>query len=283
MKPSRLLSPRAIGHGYEDIGDRPVFIARQRVSRRSTRRWRGLGRALLGGALIGLAGAGAAVAVHYGLTAPYFSVASIEVRGASRMSPAQVIETAGIQAGTNIFRLSTYEAAKRLENLPGIRTAEVVRDLPNRVTIIVEERRPFTLVHAGRLHWIDEEGVAIGAAPQAVAPSAPVISGLTPQELETTREHPSARARVAIALIRALVRRASRLTAQISEIDVSRPDGPVLYTVDGVEVRLGTEEWESRLGRLENVLQEIASAPEAVTSIDLRFRDQVVLNGGLPE
>ena len=89
--------------------------------------------------------------------------------------------------------------------------------------------------------------------------------------------------RWSIALIRALVRRASRLTAQISEIDVSRPDGPVLYTVDGVEVRLGTEEWESRLGRLENVLQEIASAPEAVTSIDLRFRDQVVLNGGLPQ
>ena len=33
---------------------------------------------------------------------------------------------------------------------------------PNRVTIAVEERRPFTLVHAGRLHWIDEQGVTSG-------------------------------------------------------------------------------------------------------------------------
>ena len=37
---------------------------------------------------------------------------------------------------------------------------------------------------------------------------------------------------------------------QISEIDVSRPEGPVLYTLDGVEVRLGKEDWEARLGRL---------------------------------
>jgi cell division septal protein FtsQ len=283
MKPSGLLSPRAIGHGYEDIGDRPLFIARQRVSRRSTRRWRGVGRSLLAGALLVLAGAGGVAAIRYGLTAPYFAVASIEVHGASRLSPAYLIETAGLRAGTNIFRVDTYEATRNLEYLPGIRSAEVIRELPNRVTIVVEERRPFTLVHAGRLHWIDEEGVAIGAAPQAVAPSVPVISGLSPAELETMRERPSAHARTAVALIRALLRRASPLTAQISEIDVSRPDGPVLYTVDGVEVRLGTEEWDSRLGRLESVLQEIANAPEAVTSIDLRFRDQVVLNGGPPE
>ncbi len=283
MNPSGLLSPRAIGHRYEDIGDRPVFIARQRVSRRSTRRWRGLGRVLLAGTLIALGCAGAGAAMRYGLSAPYFAVAAIEVQGASRLEVAQIIETAGIQVGTNIFRLSPYEAAKRLEYLPGIRHAEVIRELPNRVKIIVEERRPFTLVHAGRLHWIDEEGVAIGSLPHVVAPSTPVISGLTPEELETMREHPSPRARLAIALIRALLRRASLLTAQISEIDVSRPDGPVLYTVDGVEVRLGADEWESRLGRLESVLQEIASTPDAVTSIDLRFRDQVVLNGGLPQ
>jgi hypothetical protein len=47
-----------------------------------------------------------------------------------------------------------------------------------------------------------------------------------------------------------------------------------------VEVRIGTENWESRLARLEGVLGQIATAPEPVTAIDLRFRDQVVLNGG---
>jgi cell division septal protein FtsQ len=52
----------------------------------------------------------------------------------------------------------------------------------------------------------------------------------------------------------------------------------VLYTVDGVEVRLGTEDWEERLTRLEGVLSQIAT--QDVRTVDLRFRDQVVFQRG---
>jgi cell division septal protein FtsQ len=50
--------------------------------------------------------------------------------------------------------------------------------------------------------------------------------------------------------------------------------------VDGIEVRLGTEDWEERLARLEGVLAQVARQGPAVTGIDLRFRDQVILTGG---
>jgi cell division septal protein FtsQ len=59
---------------------------------------------------------------------------------------------------------------------------------------------------------------------------------------------------------------------------MSRAEGPVLYTVDGVEVRLGSEEWEERLARLEGVLAQVAT--QDVQGVDLRFRDQVVLRRG---
>ncbi len=61
---------------------------------------------------------------------------------------------------------------------------------------------------------------------------------------------------------------------------MSRRDGPVLYTVDGIEVRLGTEDWEERLARLEGVLTQVAARTDAIRAIDLRFRDQVVLRKG---
>ena len=63
---------------------------------------------------------------------------------------------------------------------------------------------------------------------------------------------------------------------EISEIDVSRAEGLVLYTVDGVEVRLGNDWREEQLARLEGVLAEVALRKEPVASIDLRFRDLVV-------
>ena len=56
---------------------------------------------------------------------------------------------------------------------------------------------------------------------------------------------------------------------------MSRQDGPLLYTVDGVEVRLPAEEWEEQLVRLEGVLTQVAD-PD-VRAVDLRFRDQVIL------
>jgi cell division protein FtsQ len=190
------------------------------------------------------------------------------------MSPEQIVAAAAIPSGTNIFRLDTVDVIGRVEALPEVRRADVVRELPDRVVISVEERRPFTLVHGGRLHWMDEEGRLLGALLTAVASPMPVISGLTADELASMRTAPGPRARAAIAVIRALLRSGSGLTAEISEIDMSRREGPVLYTVDGVEVRLGSEDWEERLARLEGVLAQVAT--QDVRAVDLRFRDQVV-------
>jgi cell division protein FtsQ len=278
-----LLSPRSRAPIYPDVSERPALMTAQRVRRVSPRRRRRrLGRLIRRG-VVGLvvvgALAGAGGTVHWLLTSPRFVITTVDVRGTSRMSPEHVIEAAAIPPGTNLFRLRSDTVVMRLERVPEIRRAEVTRALPNRVTIQVEERRPFTLVHAGRLHWMDEDGVAFGPEPRAVTAPTPVISGLSEDEVATMRAAPSPRALAAIALIRTLMRTGSSLLSEISEIDMSRSEGPVLYTVDGVEVRLGSEGWESRLSRLEGVLGQVAAAGEPVRSIDLRFKDQVVLKG----
>jgi len=145
---------------------------------------------------------------------------------------------------------------------------------------VVEERKPFTLVHAGRLHWIDEAGHVLGPEAHAVAPPAPVISGLTEAELVSMGRAPSGKARDAIRLIRTLLRSNSALAAEISEIDMGAGDGPVLYTLGGIEVRLGADGWDERLARLEGVLAQTAAREGQIRTVDLRFRDQVVLQGG---
>ena len=87
---------------------------------------------------------------------------------------------------------------------------------------------------------------------------------------------PSERVATGVALLRTLMRAQSALLSEISEVDVSRPEGPVLFMLDGVEVRIGNEDWDGRLGRLGGVLAQLRSSGQTVTSIDLRFRDQVV-------
>jgi cell division septal protein FtsQ len=276
-----LISPRGRPPGLADLGRGSVAVSGQRVGR--VRR-RSPGRPVRWRWIIGGVGAVAAVAMavvltaYWALTSPRFAVTAVEVRGASRVSPQRILEVSGIVHGANVWRIDPHHVRARLEDLPEIRHADVVRELPNRVSIVVEERRPFTLVHAGRLHWLDEEGRVLGEESHAVAPEVPVISGLSEEELASMRTTPGPRARQAITLIRALLRTGSALASEISEIDMSRAEGPVLYTVDGVEVRLGNEEWEERLARLEGVLAQVAT--QDINGVDLRFRDQVVLRKG---
>jgi cell division protein FtsQ len=275
--PSGLSSPRSRASVLADLGERSAFVNRQRVGR--PRRQRASRRARLrrlAGIVVAATVIPAALGAvgHWLLTTHRFAVARVEVRGVSRVSPEQILAVAAIPRGTNIFRLDTTVVTGRVESLPEVRRADVVRELPDRVVISVEERRPFTLVHGGRLHWMDEEGRLLGAPPAAVASPMPVISGLTADELASMRTAPGPKARAAVAVIRALLRSGNGLTAEISEIDMSRREGPVLYTVDGVEVRLGSEDWEERLARLEGVLGQVAT--QDVRTVDLRFRDQVV-------
>ena len=275
-----VLSPRGAPRELEDLAERGRLIAGQRVSRirlrrRLVRRARvmAIRLALLVGAAVAVAGGG--LGLRWALTSPRFAVTDIEVRGAHGLSR-EAIAASGLAAGMNFFRLDPGAIEARLESLPLVRRAQVIRAFPHRVTVLIEERRPFTLVHAGGLRWIDEQGVDLGPERRAVTPAAPVITGLGAAELSVGAGR-SPGITAGVSLLRILLRSGSALLGQISEIDVSRPDGPVLYTVDGVEVRLGADDWEARLGRLLGVLGQLRSAGETVTSIDLRFRDQVVL------
>jgi cell division septal protein FtsQ len=276
-----LITPRAPTRALGEFGQSASSVAGQRVGRvrrrRPARRIRWL--RVLGTAMATAATAAALIGAGYwALTTERFAVVAVEVRGASRVPPQRILEASGILHGQNLWRIDPERVRARLEEMPEIRRADVVRELPNRVAIVVEERRPFTLVHAARLHWLDEDGRVLGDETHAVNTEVPVISGLSEEELVTMRTSPGPRARAAIALIRALLRTGSALASEISEIDMSRPEGPVLYTVDGVEVRLGTEEWDERLARLEGVLAQVAT--QDVHGVDLRFRDQVVLRRG---
>ncbi|HEV8473858.1 MAG TPA: FtsQ-type POTRA domain-containing protein [Methylomirabilota bacterium] len=276
---SGLITPRGGGRALADVGGRTPLVtgqrvgrARRRVRRRRAGRW---ARAALASALVLTAAAGALGVARWVTASPRFAVTSVEVRGASRVPEARILAAAAIAPGANLWSLDGSAVAARVSALPEIRRADVIRAAPNRVTIVVEERRPFTLVHAARLHWMDEDGRLLGEEARAVTTDTPLISGLTEQELASMRTAPGPKARAAIALIRALLRSGSALATEISEIDMSRADGPVLYTVDGVEVWLGGEEWDERLARLEGVLGQVAT--QDVSGVDLRFKDQVVL------
>jgi cell division septal protein FtsQ len=284
-----VLSPRGAVHGgLADLAEPTAAMADQRLDRgrlrgRALRLARRLGAWLLVGLLAVALGGALAAGGRWFLTAPLFAVERVEVGGHSRLSADEVVAASGLVPGQNLFRLDARRAVAGVEALQLVRRAELIRAFPNRVTLQVEERRPFILVHsaghnwAGGLHWVDEQGVPLGPEPRAVVLDAPLVSGVALDDIAAPGRPPSDRVAAGVALIRTLMRARSPFLREISEVDVSRSEGPVLYMVDGLEVRLGSEDWDDRLGRLVGVLAQLRASGGSATSIDLRFRDQVVL------
>ncbi len=238
-----LLSPRGQTSSLGDVGERSALIARQKLRRAADR-----------SAAAARARAHRRTWRHRLVVAALVVVAVLGLSGGAHWlltSPRFAIAGVEVRGASRVSAERVIEAA----------------GIPARANIF-------------RLHWLDEEGRLLGEAPHAVVPSVPVISGLSEDELVALRTEPGPKARVALALIRSLLRSGSALVSEISEIDMSGREGPVLYTVDGIEVRLGVEEWEERLARLEGVLAQIARTGDGVTAIDLRFRDQVILKKG---
>lgn len=276
---SGILIPR-IAHGsLEDLAERDPFIARQRVRRRqpAVAGHRPLTRFLRAGLCLGALAAGGSFFLHWLSTSPRFAVTRVEVRGAGRLAESELLAAAGVSPGQNLLRVNPEVVAARLEGLPGIRRVQVIRELPDRVTLVMEERQPFTLASmGGRLHWLDEGGALLAMEPRAVNPGLPLLSGLSAAELGSGRNPASDRAVASLGLLRTLLRSRSPLLPRLSEIDASRSDGWVFYTVEGTEIRLGSERWEEQLARLEGLLDQISSRKEPAEYVDLRFKDLVV-------
>ncbi len=248
--------------------------------RHVSRPLRVLVRALaLGVTLTGL-GVAAVVAWDWALRTPLLATRTIEVTGARRLDEAAVLAAAGNEPGTNLLALDILATEARVSALPGVRRAHVVRHLPDRVAVLVEEREPHALVNAGGLHWVDAEGYLVATDARPGSTGLPILSGVGAPV--TGAGAPSESLRAGLALLHVLERTSGRLAARVSEVDLSRPHGPVLYLVDGIEVRLGSDAWADRLARLDGVLGELDARGERVVSIDLRFRDQVVLTPRIP-
>jgi len=266
-----------------DLGSRDLLITGQRRAARRRRLLRRASRlatralaATLAVAVIAIIGA---VARHALRTAPAFAIAQVDVAGARRVGEATVLEAAGLGPGTNLFSVDPEAVQDRLEALPGVRSARVIRRLPNRVTLVIEEREPYALVNAaeaGELVWVDAAGQRVGAERRPGAFPFPILSGVEPPPADSEQPLPD-RLRTGLALLRAIQRTGPRLVERISEMDLGAPDGPVLYTTDGVVVHLGAQAWDERLARLDGVLGELEGRGERVAGVDLRFRDQVVL------
>lgn len=75
---------------------------------------------------------------------PFFEVREVEIRGARYLSQEQILAGLDLDTSTSVFA-SLGKLEENLEALPSVRSAEISRELPARLRVVVREEPPVAL------------------------------------------------------------------------------------------------------------------------------------------
>lgn len=90
----------------------------------------------------------------------YLSVQGVDVTGVRQLSASQVRAAAAVAEGEPLARVDLDRIRSRVEAMAPVRSADVTREWPDQVRIVVEEREAIAVVEiGGQLRGMDEDGV----------------------------------------------------------------------------------------------------------------------------
>jgi cell division septal protein FtsQ len=102
----------------------------------------------------------------------------IEVIGLERLSEGKVIASANVDMDSNLLRLALDSVAMRLSAIPAVKQARVIRQLPGKLQIIIEERSPIALVIGDEPKLIDKEGSLFPVMENGEVIDMPLLTGV---------------------------------------------------------------------------------------------------------
>jgi cell division protein FtsQ len=279
----------------EDFADDPYEDEDAPVGRRKAGvrvRFRGLpatkwGRIFAGFLLLLCVGVGAAaflMAKSYLLHDERFvipSSSSIEFEGNAHVTRAQLLGIFGGDVERNIFTVSLEQRRAELERLPWVAHATVMRLLPNRMRVSVVERTPVAFVRQGsRIGLVDANGVLLDMPVDAKVKehySFPVVTGISASDPVSTR---GARMKIFERFTSELDGSGEKISEELSEVDLSNPEDVQALIPDHsteILVHFGEDSFLDRYRRFKEHLQEWRTLYPKLSSVDMRYERQVVL------
>jgi cell division protein FtsQ len=231
------------------------------------------------GAVLGLALAGGVWAAHAHAAAalrehPYFAIRHLVINGCGPgLAPDDVRAWLGLGDDTTLWQASPAPLRARLESHPYIAHASVRRQFPGRLEIVVREREPQAIAVLDGLYYVDRSGVTFGPLRPNDSRDYPFITGLDAAMADGPRTW---------ALRRALrlLRRCDRdpCIGALSEVHLGDRRGVVVFpAAPRVPVVVGWGSWPAKLERAQRALDAWDGVAERLASLDVRFRNQVVV------
>jgi cell division protein FtsQ len=227
-----------------------------------------LGSAVVYGAVIGgqttRAYDALASALERSAIAAGFGVKKIAVTGQLHATDAAITAALGAGPETMMLGFDTDAAKTRLEAVPWIRHAQVMRLLPSTLQVMVEERTPFAVWQSkGQTYVVDAEGVVLAPALRDAYTDLPLVVG-------------EGAAKNAAALVAQLAAH-DELTKHILAAIRVGDRRWTLKLLSGTEVMLPDDNVPEALASLLKLDRERRVLERDIATVDLRLLDRITV------
>jgi cell division protein FtsQ len=193
-------------------------------------------------------------------SASFFQVRAIETRGAARASVEDIKNVVRHDVSqTGVWRADLQELSGHLERLPWVRTAVVTRVLPDGIRVRITEREPRAVVRtsAGRFIWVDDDAVYLGEMAPTDQMPAFFLRGWNEDDSNTAQAENRERVAKFLELQRDWT--GQGIAERVSEanlLDLRDVRVQLAGNDSQIEVRLGSQDQSTRLGKALAVLDE---------------------------
>ncbi|MDK2784162.1 MAG: cell division protein FtsQ [Bacillota bacterium] len=211
------------------------------------------------------------------MRSPYFAVRSVEVVGTRQVKSEEIQALTGIKPGVNIISLRADEVARAVAGHPWIKSIQLIRHLPGRVVLKVEERRPLFLVpYRTSFLEVAGDGVILAVRPDLTGQALPLITGLNiEREVRLGQRLPG---EVVQDISRCLQGLPADFLAKVAEIHRDAAGEFTLYTLSGQQILLGRPvDLDRKLALVNGTLAELRAQGQVAATIDVRNGTEAVV------
>jgi cell division septal protein FtsQ len=254
-----------------EFGARREFYPRAKLA--GVRRRLAAAAALTAGAFL------AACVVYASVTSAPWRLGRYTVRGASYLTPREVLTAADLKAGDNLFWVNLARAEGKLCQHPRIRRASIRRRLPAEILVEVEERpAAAAMIINGTLYKVSSDGVIL--EPMAAGyEDVPILVGTRFRAAGGVSGKVVTRGevRAALATVEALASVDPAWAAAVEYVDIN--ERVAVLAAGRYRLRYGAALDELTAQRLRRVF-EATRANGGVVTYDTRFGMDVIVTGG---
>ncbi len=220
--------------------------------------------------------------------ASFFNLRRIDVEGTERASDENIRRRIKASvAGEGVWRADLNALSADLAKESWVRAAVVSRVLPSGVRVRITERTPQAVVRTseGKMMWVDDEGVMLAAVTASDKMPEFILRGWNEGETATAKKENQPRVKAYRQMNKAWTD--AGIADRVSEINVDdlRDVRAQLAGRDaGIEVRLGAENYGSRLREALNVLDDARRSPKGGANIRyiVALNDDRIIVGSNP-